>query len=233
MFTVITGGSRGLGKAFVEQFLSLGFDVVTCGRNVETLKQLVADMQVQYPNQKVLIYPADLSKTIDTQQFADFVLNNCPQIEVLINNAGIFTMGTLQTEPDYLLEQIMQTNVYAPYYLTKKLLPHFIAKQGGHIFNISSVAGNTILNNCMAYTISKHALIGFSHSLRHELKQHQIKVTTVIPSAVLTDSWSGVDLPPNRLMPAEDIAQAIADAYKLSKRTVVEDIVLRPMLGDI
>lgn len=233
MFVIITGGSKGLGKALVELFLSKGFNVITCGRNAAALEQLSADMQALYPNQKLLTQVADLSKTSDTQQFAQFVLKNCKQIDILINNAGIFVTGNLQTEPDGLLEQMMQANVYSAYHLTKNLLPQFITQQSGHIFNICSVASSTILDNCTAYTISKHALLGFSHSLRHELKQHQVKVTTVVPGAIYTSSWDGVPVNPDRLMPTQDVAQAIADCYQLSKRTVVEDIVLRPMLGDL
>ena len=199
MFVIITGGSKGLGKALVELFLSKGFNVITCGRNAAALEQLSADMQALYPNPKLLTQSADLSKTSDTQKFAQFVLKNCDKIEILINN----------------------------------LLPQFIAQQSGHIFNICSVASSTILDNCTAYTISKHALLGFSHSLRHELKQHQVKVTTVVPGAIYTSSWDGVPVNPDRLMPTQDVAQAVADCYQLSKRTVVEDIVLRPMLGDL
>ena len=105
----------------------------------------------------------------------------------------------------------------------KNLLPQFITQQSGHIFNICSVASSTILDNCTAYTISKHALLGFSHSLRHELKQHQVKVTTVVPGAIYTSSWDGVPVNPDRLMPTQDVAQALADCYQLSKRTLASN----------
>jgi hypothetical protein len=98
---------------------------------------------------------------------------------------------------------------------------------------MSSIAGLMAYPNGGAYNVSKHALTGYSKTLRDELKEFNIRVTTIYPGATLTDSWSGVDLPESRFMPPNDIAQSIWDVYQLSDRTVVEDIVLRPQLGDI
>ena len=84
-----------------------------------------------------------------------------------------------------------------------------------------------------SYCIAKFALLGFSKVLREEMKEHGIRVTSILPGAALSDSWKGVDLPTERFMPVEDIASCIFSTYSLSPRTVVEDIVLRPQLGDI
>ena len=125
------------------------------------------------------------------------------------------------------------TNLYSNYYLTKRVLPSMMARQSGTIFNICSIASLIAYPNSGAYSISKHALHGLSKVLREEMKPYGIRVVSVLPGATLTASWEGVNLPSERFMPAEDIAQVVWDAWSLSPRTVIEEILLRPMLGDI
>jgi hypothetical protein len=96
-----------------------------------------------------------------------------------------------------------------------------------------SIASLHAYANGGSYSISKFALLGFSKALREELKPHNVKVTSLMPGATLTDSWAGVDLPESRFMRADDIAQLIFDVYNLSDSTVIEEVVLRPVLGDI
>ena len=105
--------------------------------------------------------------------------------------------------------------------------------KSGHIFNMCSIASLAAYTNGGSYSISKFALLGFSKNLREELKVHHIKVTAVYPGAVMTDSWSGFDNSNNRIMVAEDVSKMILAASKLSPQAVVEDIILRPLLGDL
>jgi NADP-dependent 3-hydroxy acid dehydrogenase YdfG len=108
-----------------------------------------------------------------------------------------------------------------------------IDKRNGHVFNMCSVASIQPYEHGGSYCIAKYALLGFTRVLREEMKEHNVRVTAILPGATLSDSWEDVDLPPERFMPAEDIASCIYHAYALSPRTVVEDIVMRPQLGDI
>ena len=117
--------------------------------------------------------------------------------------------------------------------LTRALLPGMIARGSGTILNICSTASITPYPNGGSYGIAKHALLGFSHTLREEMKRHGIRVVALLPGATLTDSWAGAGLPYSRFMPAEDVAESAYMAWRMSPRTVVEDILLRPMLGDI
>lgn len=96
-----------------------------------------------------------------------------------------------------------------------------------------SVASIKAYPNGGSYSISKFALLGFTKALREELKPYNIKVTALVTGATLTDSWKGTSLPPSRFMKPEDVAQSIWDIAHLSDNTVVEEILLRPMLGDI
>ena len=109
------------------------------------------------------------------------------------------------------------------------MIPH----REGHIYNMCSVASLQAYENGGSYCISKFALLGFSKVLREEMKTYNIRVTSLIPGAVLTDSWSGTTLPETRFMKPEDVADLVWSIHALSNQTVVEDIVLRPMEGDI
>jgi len=103
----------------------------------------------------------------------------------------------------------------------------------GHIFNMCSIASITAYPNGGSYSISKFALLGFSKVLREELKDKNIKVTSIMPGATWSASWAGVDLPESRLMQATDIAKIVWSALEMSPSAVIEDIVIRPQLGDL
>jgi short-subunit dehydrogenase len=135
-----------------------------------------------------------------------------------------------ETETEDAFETMMDLNLYSAYYLTQSLLPLMIAQQKGHVFNMCSIAS---IMPYGAYAVSKHALLGFSRVLREEVKDKGIRVTAIMPGATYTASWDGTELPQERFMKAEDIAQSLWDIYQLSQQTVVEEIVLRPQLGDI
>jgi NADP-dependent 3-hydroxy acid dehydrogenase YdfG len=151
---------------------------------------------------------------------------------VLVNNAGSFAGGKVHEEEEGALEEMIATNLYSAYHLSRVLVPDMIKRKSGHIFNMCSIAGIKAYPNGGAYSISKFALHGFSTNLREELKTYNIKVTTVFPGAAYTDSWIG-HVKKERVMEAEDIAKMIYAASQLSPQACVEDIVLRPQLGDL
>ncbi|MBK6263730.1 SDR family oxidoreductase [Marivirga sp. S37H4] len=231
-FVVVTGGTKGIGRALVQRFASENYEIITCARNQNDLDSLKAEIEGN-SNTTIHIRVADLSKKSEVQTFSEYVLSITNKIKVLINNTGVFVPGSIMDEPDGNLELMMNTNLYSAYYLTKSLLPSMIAQKEGHIFSISSVAGIRAYSNGGSYSITKHAMQGFTKCLREEMKEKGIRVTAVLPGATLTASWEGVDLPESRFMKAEDVAAAVWSAYALSDSTVVEEIVLRPQLGDI
>ena len=229
---VISGGTKGIGKEIILKFASKGFDIVTCARNEENLKTLKSEISDKF-KVKIHTFRADMSKKEEVLAFADFVKSLKQDIEVLVNNAGFFIPGTILEEEDGALEQMMNTNLYSAYHLTRALTPLMLVKKSGDIFNICSVASIMAYPNGGSYSISKFALLGFSKVLREELKEKGIRVVSVIPGATLTASWEGVDLPAERFMKAEDIAETIYSVYSLSRQTVVEEILIRPQLGDL
>lgn len=230
---IITGGTKGIGRALAERFCREGYPVVTCSRNAEDLKRMQQELQSADPASTLWTKEADMSKRDEVESFSRFVKELKQPIAVLINNTGLFVPGQIQNEEEGVLEQLMETNVYSAYHLTRSLLPPMLEKKAGHIFNICSTASITAYTNGGSYCITKFALLGFSKVLREELKDKGIRVTSVLPGATYTASWEGVDLPQERFMKPEDVADLIWATWQLSGRSVVEEILLRPQLGDL
>jgi short-subunit dehydrogenase len=234
MNILITGASRGLGKAMAEAFAAVGAPVFwLTSRQKPALSATVKSLQSQYPNATFYGLPADLSTQAGCQALANWVLGFGLAIDVLINNAGSFEPGSVHNEPEGQLTNMLNTNLMSAYHLTRALLPGMMAQKTGHIFNICSIASQQAYANGGSYSISKFALLGFGKNLREELKPFNIKVTNVLPGAAYTDSWAASGIDENRLMAAADVANMVVAAAKLSPRACVEELVLRPQLGDL
>ena len=232
MIAIITGASKGLGRAIALQFAAAGYTLIVCARGAKALYDFVEEVQLEYPETTIKALPVDLSIKEEVTAFAEWSLQfGTPAI--LVNNAGMFLPGSINNEEAGTLEAMINTNLYSAYHLTRALLPSMIANKSGHIFNICSIASLQAYSNGGSYSISKFALLGFSKNLREELKPLGIKVTAVLPGAAYTDSWSGSGVDPKRIMEAHDVAKMVFAASQLSSQAVVEDIILRPQLGDL
>lgn len=219
---VVTGGTKGIGRAVVDRFVGEGFDAVVCARSTDDVT-----------GSNRIPFSADLSIRAEVGQLVDFVKSLGRPVAVLVNNTGVFLPGQMHNEAEGILEKTIETNVYSAYHLTRGLVGDMIARRNGHIFMMGSTASITAYTNGGSYCISKFALLGMSRVLREELKPHGIKVTTLLPGATLTASWEGTDLPEDRFMKPEDVADTIWGAFSLSKSAVIEEILMRPQLGDI
>ncbi|HVS97465.1 MAG TPA: SDR family oxidoreductase [Puia sp.] len=233
MNCIITGASRGLGKAMAERFAAGGYDLVLSSRDPATLSATAGELQQRHPAIHVRSKAADMSRKDQVQEFGRWVMDGATEVDVLINNAGQFIPGSVHDEADGVLERLMAVNLFGAYHLTRQLLPSMMTRRSGHIFNICSVASLQAYPNGGAYSISKYALAGFSVNLREEMKRHGVKVTTVYPGAAFTDSWAGSGVEPGRIMTPQDIAEMVYTAARLSPQATVEEILLRPQLGDL
>lgn len=228
---VVTGGTKGIGRAILEKFAHHGFDVVTCARTQGDLDRLKAHVEKLGVNAYVKV--VDMAEKSQVKSFTEFVsLLNRP-VDILVNNAGFFTPGLVTEEPEDTLESMINSNVYSAYYTTRGLVGQMKLNRSGHIFNMCSIASITAYPNGGSYAISKFALLGFSKVLREELKGYGIRVTAILPGATRTASWDGVELPDERFIKPEDVADAVYAAYALSERSVIEELIIRPQLGDI
>jgi len=229
---VVTGGSKGIGRCIIERFAKEGFDVATCSRKQADLQELKRAVEEEF---KVTVYTqvADVTDKEQVLSFTDFVNQLNRPVDVLVNNAGYFEPGQITTEPDGVLEKMLDSNLFSSYHTTRGLVGGMKDRKWGHIFTICSIASIKAYPNGGSYAVSKFALLGLTKMLREELKEYGIRVTAVLPGATKTSSWDESDLPESRFMKAEDVAEAVYGAYSLSRNTVVEEILIRPQLGDI
>ncbi len=230
---VISGGTKGIGKALVRIFSEHEHLVITCSRNREELEKLKSEIDDQFGERRLEVMKADLSDKTDVSRFASFILSFGRPIDILINNAGVYEPGRIHEEREGKLEEMIRTNLYSAYHLTRALLPAMIKRKQGDIVNICSTASIVPYLDGGSYGISKFAMYGMSKILREDLKIYNIRVTSVLPGATLTASWEGANLPDSRFMKPEDVARTVYNAYSLSGQSVVEEILLRPLEGDI
>lgn len=229
---IITGASKGLGKAIAQQFAEAGNHLFICSRNEFQLYKTTEELLTAFPQSTVNAMTADLSKKEEAKAFGEWCLSKAKP-DILVNNAGYFLPGSVHNEEEGILEEMLAANLLSAYHLTRTVLPSMIKQQSGHIFNMCSIASLHAYNNGGSYSISKFALLGFSKNLREEMKPHNIKVTSVIPGAAYTDSWAGSGIDPKRIMEAEDVAAMVYAASLLSAQACVEEIIMRPQLGDL
>lgn len=232
-YCVISGGSKGIGLAIAGRLAAEGYHLALIARTQQDLENVASSILAQYPDIEVITQSMDVTSKASLSDFAEYIKAKWSHIDLLVNNAGTFTPGGVLTEEDGALEHMFMTNCFSAYYLTRFLLPLIEKSPTGHIFNMCSIASISAYPNGGSYSISKFALYGFSKNLREELKPRGIRVTSILPGATWTDSWSGSGIEPSRIMEANDIAEAVVSSIRMSPNTVVEDIVLRPQLGDL
>ena len=232
MSVLITGASRGIGKAVAEIFAANGGDLFLSSRSEVALYKAMEELQTNYPSVSIKAKAFDLADKQQAKDLGNWCLKYAVP-DIIVNNAGLFEPGSVHNEPEGLLESQLAINVSSAYHLTRTLLPKMMERRSGHIFNMCSIASLHAYHNGGAYSISKYAMHGFSKNLREEMKPYNIKVTAIHPGAVLTGSWGDYDNSSKRIMEAEDIAKMVFAASQLSPAACVEDIVMRPQLGDL
>jgi short-subunit dehydrogenase len=233
MNCIITGASRGLGRAMAERFAAGGYNLFLCSRDADKLSATREELAARYPAITIQTRAVDMRVRQEITDFGAWLLDSGVAVDILVNNAGQFLPGSVYNEPEGTLDQLITVNLYSAYHLTRQLLPAMMTRRSGHIFNICSVASLQAYANGGAYSISKYALAGFSANLREEMKAFGIKVTSVYPGAAYTDSWTGSGVDPQRIMTAADVAEMVFTASQLSPRATVEEILMRPQLGDL
>jgi len=222
----ITGASRGIGLAIATLFNQHGANLILhCASEASA-----ASLKATFPNHTILV--ANLADPVQVKTLCDKI-KELPPLDILINNAGTFLPGAIHQEEEGTFEHLMAVNLTAPYHITRAALNLMMPRSEGHIINICSTASLVGYTNGGSYCISKFGLLGLTRVLREELKPFRIKVTAILPGATYTDSWKSSGLPEDRFISAQDLAELIYTTCTLSPHAVVEDIVVRPLLGDI
>ena len=233
MNAVITGATKGIGFAIAQKFVEKGFSVAICSRNEDDLAKAKVELLNINGDITVLTFKADVSIKSDVVSFARFCLKGFEKIDILVNNAGVFFPGMIMEEEEGALEKMIETNLYSAYHMSRQIVPSMQKSKSGYVINMASIASFMAYPNGGSYSISKFALKGFSQVLREELKEDGIKVTTVMPGATWSNSWADADFPKSRLMQARDIAESVWSIFEMSPSAVVEEVIIRPQLGDL
>ncbi len=226
---LITGATKGIGRAIAERFAPECKVLHLVSRHASDLLEL--NDVLSRSGLEIHVHEVDLSEAIQVQQLVTDVLQISPNIDVLINNAGVYLPGSLLDESSGNLDYMIRLNVLSHYELTKGLVSALKGK--GHVFHMASLASRKMFVNKPSYSISKHAQLALTDAFRHELRPLGIRVTTVMPGPTWSASWENVDFPEERLLDPRHIADLMWHAWNLPQEVDLEELVIRPREGDI
>jgi len=220
---IITGASKGIGRATASALAKEGVNLGLIARNEDGLKKVTNELKTD--GIEIVTATADVGNRSEVDSAVASLKEKLGTIDILINNAGISKFGGfLELEPAE-WEEIIQVNLLGAYYMTRAVLPTMIEQQSGDIINISSTAGEKGGPITSAYSASKSGLLGLTESLAMEVRKHDIRVTALTPSTVVTDLAINGGLvkgdEEDVLMP-EDLAELIVAQLKLNKRVFVK-----------
>lgn len=220
----ITGAARGIGKATAVALAKEGANIGLIARTESTLKEVAK--VIEGLGVKVAYAAADVSSKEQVEAAITSLKNDLGVADILINNAGIATFGTvLDMDPEE-WKKMIDVNLMGTYYVTREVLPQLIEKNGGDIINISSTNGLNGAATASAYSASKFGVIGFTESLAQEVRRNNIRVSALTPSTVATDLALDLSLikenDETKLMQPEDIAEFIVNQLKLNPRIYVK-----------
>lgn len=233
MNAVVTGATKGIGKAISRRLAHAGYNLAVCSRKQADI-DIFRDELLQI-NAKISVagIQADCADPQQVHRFADFVQQHFPVVDVLINNVGTYIPATILDEEEETMRLQMQLNFNTAYHLCRVLGRKMRDNKKGHIINICSVAALKPVVSAGSYSVTKIALLGLTRTLREELMPHNVKVTAILPGSTLTDSWAGTDLPAERFVAADDVASAVLNALQASAGCNIDELVIRPVRGEI
>ncbi len=230
---LITGASQGIGAAIAKVFAREmpGVRLALVARNA---KNLAAVQRACVKLGAVAeVFLCDVADEAAVDAMAEAVTKRFKTVDVLINNAGVFTAAPFAETKVADFDRIVAANLRSAFLVSRAFVPAMIARKRGDVFFMSSIAGLGAYPNSAAYCAAKFGVTGLAKVLREETKTAGVRVCCVHPGATWSPSWSASGVKAERIMPAEDVARAFLDVYRLGRRTVVEEIVLRPQLGDL
>ncbi|MBX3736567.1 MAG: SDR family oxidoreductase [Candidatus Didemnitutus sp.] len=230
---LITGASQGIGAALARVFAAevKGVRLALVARHARNLRAVAAECTAL--GAEAATFPGDASDEAAVAKLARAVAKRFGAVDVLINNAGAFTQAKFADTTVAAFDHMIAVNLRSAFLVTRAFLPAMTARRRGDIFFMSSIAGLGAYPNAAAYCAAKFGVTGLAQVLRAETREAGVRVCCVHPGATWSPSWSGSGVAPERIMPAEDVARAFLDVYRLGRTTVVEEIVLRPQRGDL
>lgn len=224
---VVTGGGRGIGAGISARLAGLGATVVLCGRTRAPLEATAST--IRQAGGRCDAAECDVSRLESVEALAKHVESSFGRLDVLVNNAGVGGVRVpLHEYPPQVWDEVMNTNLRGVYYTIRSLVPLMLRSGGGHIINISSLAGKNALPKGACYAASKWGLNGLSYSVAEELRGENIRVSVICPGSTLSE-WGhhgGKDL--HKLLLPDDVAHAVAMIVTQAPQSFVSEILLRP-----
>ena len=234
---LITGASQGIGAAIARVFARevRGVRLALVARSEKNLRAVARACTgcLAGRGAAVDVFPCDVSDADAVAALAAAVTQRFGAVDVLVNNAGKFEATSFAEMDVAQFDRLIGANLRSVFLVSKAFVPGMVRRGRGDIFNMSSIAGLAAYPGGAGYCAAKFGVTGLSKVLRAELKTKGVRVCCVYPGATWTPSWSASGIAAERIMPAADVARAFLDVYRLTRRTVVEEIVLRPALGDV
>lgn len=229
----ITGGSSGIGYAIAKDFAKIGTKVYISGRRNTELERTVKEFAKE--KLKIEAIPCNIASETNVAQVVRTIISKEKKIDCLVNNAGITYFKDIFSTSYREIKDLISTNLLGSIYCTKAVIDYMIKNKSGIIFNISSVAAEKIYKASSVYAASKAGINMFGNVIREELREHNIKVINVMPGATETSMWSPESRKKHseKMMRPEDISTVIVSAFLQKNNVVTEEIVIRPITGDL
>jgi len=229
---LITGASRGIGLAIARALATQGCHLLITGRNLPQLEK--ASRELARQKVRVVARPCDVRDPKSVKALAAAAKRQFRHVDILVNNAGISQPGVTVDKLDYeMWRDVIDTNLTGTFLVTHEILP--LMRRGGTIVNNLSLAATRVFPGLSAYDASKWGALGFTDTLREELRPKGIRVIALIPGATDTDIWNTLwpDAPRKKMMSPETVANALVSALSLPENSTVEEIKLQPTAGTL
>ena len=223
---LVTGGSRGIGRAIALRLAELGSHVAICGRNEAKLMETNAAILAL--GARGMTVRADVTQPRDVAKLVETVQAELGPISLLVNNAGIGVFGPVHEKTDVEWDRLMDTNVKSVFLVSRAVIPGMIGRGGGDIINISSLAGKSVFAGGGVYCASKWAVQGLSGCMAEELREHGIRVSTVCPGSVATEFAGRGPKDATKVLRPEDVAHAVAMIATQGPQSFVSEVHVRP-----
>lgn len=229
----ITGASTGIGKEIANEFSRAGHIVVVSARRKSRLVRIVSE--IKYADREASAFVCNVMSERSIQITGKRIREKYGTIDLLINNAGVTVFKSFMETKTFDYDNVLDTNLRGAFLCIKSVLPQMIKNKKGHIINILSVAANSSFENSSVYAASKAGLLAMSNSLREEVRRYNIKVSNILPGAVETPMWDSKTRQryKSRMMSPADIAKIVLQVYQQPRKVLIEDVIVRPVKGDI
>jgi len=230
---LITAATKGIGRAVATAFAKEGVNLAICARNETDVNAFKADLLAINPRIKVFAAAVDCSLKKQLLEFAGAAEQALGFISIIVNNVGMYEHSSILDDDEDTFDKHVRTNLAPAYELYRYFEKTMIAARHGHIFNICSAASLTPIPEAGSYSVTKYALLGLNKVMKLEMQEFGVKVTAIIPGSTLTDSWKGMTVDKDKMVLPEDVASAILNIYRMSPGANVDELIIKPVFGQI